>query len=375
MSPGIGIRIGISRSGGGAYWTAAKLPSSVVSSFVVDTILGKVDWTDNSGGVAQYEVWSATNGAASVLLTTTAAGGTTYNDATAKQNASVVYSVRGKNGTAYSEFVTATALATPLCWKRNHNVLVAYTITQLTIAAGKTVTMNWGDGTSQAYTGANTNIIKNYSTTGVFNNWLSGDTDSITDFQVGNYPTTIYGNVSNWNIPSTIIKFYWYNNACIGNVFGWIIPNTLSVFIIKQMAITGDWSNKVIGANTIAYYIDHTNLSGSLPQITPHATNGIDYQLQNCKFSDSNLTTFRKAMTGLNISGQTVTFPTSNIDKLLKALADWYQNNAPTANCTFTMDGANMGIPTGGASNVDIVRLQGYYTTATKVATVVVRTS
>jgi hypothetical protein len=80
-------------------------------------------------------------------------------------------------------------------------------------------------------------------------------------------------------------------------------------------------------------------------------------------------------MTVFNVGNQNVAFSTANVDKLLKALADWYQNNAPTANCTFTLSGANMGIPTGGASNADITRLVGYYTAAGKSATVLVRTS
>jgi len=87
------------------------------------------------------------------------------------------------------------------------------------------------------------------------------------------------------------------------------------------------------------------------------------------------VTVFRKAMSVFNVGSQNVTFPTANIDKLLKALADWYQVNAPTANCTFTLSGSNMGIPTGGSSNDDIVRLVGYYTAAGKSCTILVRTS
>ena len=80
-------------------------------------------------------------------------------------------------------------------------------------------------------------------------------------------------------------------------------------------------------------------------------------------------------MTVFEIRDQKVPFVTVEIDKLLKTLADWYQVNTPTANCTFNMSGANMGIPSLGASNVDLVRLTGYYTTAGFTATVVIRTS
>ena len=80
-------------------------------------------------------------------------------------------------------------------------------------------------------------------------------------------------------------------------------------------------------------------------------------------------------MAVFDISNQNVAFSTANIDKLLKAAADWYQVNAPTANCTYNLSGANMGIPTGGASNVDIVRLSGYYSAAGFAATIICRTS
>jgi hypothetical protein len=125
----------------------------------------------------------------------------------------------------------------------------------------------------------------------------------------------------------------------------------------------------------IVFQIYSTGLTGSNPNITPHATNGLEYRANSCSISGNNTTTFRKAMTIFNISSQNVVYSTAEIDELLKAAADWYQVNAPTANCTYTMNGANMGIPTGGASNTDLVRLVGYYTSAGKTATVVVRTS
>ena len=307
---------------------APAVPTGLSASFTVDTISGDLTWTDNSGGTAQYEVYSSYNGNPYVFLGTTLAGATSYIDTTCKQNASVVYRIRAKKGSVYSEYVTTSALATPLCWKTDQSTLTAVVINTLNIAAGKTVTVNWGDGTSQAYTGSNSNITKNYAETGQYNIWLSGDTDSIGT--LSHYEQSkSYGVISNWILPSTLVNFYIYS----------------------------------------------TQVSGSLPQITAHATNAIDYRAYSAYMSDSNVTVFRKAMTNFDVSNQKVTFSTANIDKLLKAAADWYQVNAPTDNCTYNLSGANMGIPTGGASNVDIVRLNGYYTSAGKTATIICRTS
>ncbi len=344
---GLGIGLNRLRLVGGSI----DSPTNLTASFDVPTISGQVSWTDNSGGLAQYKVYSSYNGNPYVFLGTTAAGATSYTDTTCKQNASVVYRIRAKKGSAYSEYVTTSAINTPLCWKTDQSTLTAVVINTLNIAAGKTVTVNWGDGTSQSYTGNNSSITKNYAETGQYNVWLSGDTDSI-------------GTLSHYN-----------QSTSYGVISNWILPSTLGYLLIYSTQVSGDISNWVLPPSFVRFYVYSTQLSGSLPQITAHATNTINYRASSAYMSDSNVTAFRKAMTNFDVSNQNVTFSTANIDKLLKAAADWYQNNAPTANCTFNLSGAKMGIPTGGTTNVDIVRLIGYYSAAGFAATVLVRTS
>jgi len=374
-----------------------KIPTGFTSAFTVDTILGQLNWTDANSGIAEYEVYSSTNGGADILLTTTVSGATSYQDATCKQNASVVYKIRAKKGIKFSDLVSATALSTPLCWKTDQSVLTSVVINQLTLAAGKSVTVNWGDGTSQTYSGDNLNITKNYGATGQYNIWLSGDTNfilrvihglqpksygSVTNWVLPStleyfriHSTGLTGSVTNWVLPSTLITIYLKSTGLTGSVTNWVLPSTLITMEIQSTGLTGSVTNWVLPSAMIVLNIQSTSLTGSLPQITSHATNDIIYQAQSCSFSDSNVTVFRKAMSVFNVGSQNVTFPTANIDKLLKALADWYQVNAPTANCTFTLSGSNMGIPTGGSSNDDIVRLVGYYTAAGKSCTILVRTS
>ena len=368
MAIGIGIGLPFRRT------TTPAVPSGLSASFTVDTISGDLTWTDNSGGTAQYEVYSSYNGNPYVYLGTTLAGATSYSDTTCKQNASVVYRIRAKYYSLYSDYVTATALVTPLCWKTDQSKLTTVTINGLNIAAGKTVTVNWGDGTSQAYTDNNSNITKNYAETGQYNIWLSGDTDSIG--RLSHYSQSkSYGVISNWILPSTLTTFSVASTQVSGDISGWVLPSTLTTFYVNSTQVSGDISGWVLHPALTTFYVYSTRLSGSLPQITEHATSVINYRASSAYMSDSNVTVFRKAMTTFDASNQNVTFSTANIDKLLKAAADWYQVNAPTANCTFNLSGAKMGIPTDGVSNVDIVRLIGYYTAAGFTATVTVRTS
>ena len=371
MAIGIGIGLPFRRN----IATTQAVPTGLSASFTVDTISGDLTWTDNTGGVAQYEIYSSYNGNSYVYLGTTTAGATSYSDTTCKQNASVVYRIRAKKGGTYSEYVTTSVINTPLCWKTNQATRTKVVINTLNITAGKTVNIDWGDGTNANYTGNNTDITKTYdaSAVNIFNIKLSGDTDSITNFS-HNTQEKSYGVVSNWVLPSSLQYFYIHKTSVSGDISSWVLPSSLVRLYIDSTSVSGDISSWVLPSTLQRFYIYSTGVSGALPNIQT-ISSMLDYQSMTCNMSSTNMITFGVGLTNFNISGQKVSFPTSEIDKLLKAAADYYQVNAPTANCTFNLSGANMGIPTGGITNTDIVRLTGYYTTAGKSATIVVRTS
>ena len=139
-------------------------------------------------------------------------------------------------------------------------------------------------------------------------------------------------------------------------------------------SFTGTPSNWIIPTSITTLYIYLNMFTGATLDITDNGL-ALIYRAYSNYLTSSGTTTFRKAMSELDIKNQNAVFPTTEIDKFFKAAADWYQVNAPTANCTYNLSGTNMGIPTGGASNVDIVRLNGYYTSAGKTATIIIRTS
>jgi hypothetical protein len=78
-------------------------------------------------------------------------------------------------------------------------------------------------------------------------------------------------------------------------------------------------------------------------------------------------------MTDFRLDGNAL--PTAKVDELLHNMVIYYTANAPTVDCIINLSGATMGIPTGGASNTDLVALQGIWTTAGKTLTITVRTS
>ena len=324
------------------------LPTNFTSSFTVDAISGSLSWIDNSGGAAQYEVYSSYNGNPYVFLGTTLAGATSYIDTTCKQNASVVYRIRAKKGGTYSEYATTSAINTPLCFKTDQSVLTTISAGSFVVTSGS-ITVNWGDGTSNIYSGSSV-ASKSYSVTGQYNISMTGDVNNLQYFLF--YALPIYGDISNWIFPQSLVFLNIRSTNLSGDISNWVLPSTLTQFRIYE-----------------------TMLVGKLPSIISGAFNDLLYLAYGIGMYGTNMTQFRRAATIIDIKNQTVAFPTSEVDKFFKAAADWYQLNPPTANCTYNLSGANMGIPTGGASNVDIVRLSGYYTTAGFAATILVRTS
>lgn len=349
MAIGIGIGLPFRRN----IATTPAVPSGLSASFTVDTISGDLTWTDNSAGKAQYEIYSSTNGGDYALLTTTSVGATSYSDTTCKQNASVVYRIRAKKGTLYSDYVTVAALVTPLCLKTVQTARVDFVFNVLNIDTGGTVNINWGDGSNNNYTGTNSNITHTYaaSTVNIFNISLTGNLDKVLSLQhVSNVKTN-------------------------GSIANYILPENNAVYSFRSTNIEGDISNILVPDKTTILRLYSTRVSGKLPNIITTTSTALEYRIDGCYMTGTNIVVFRTGMSVFNISNQNTVFPTEEIDKVLKNLADWYQINTPISNCTFTMSGTNMGIPTGGITNTDIVRLTGYYTAAGKSATILVRTS
>lgn len=389
MAIGIGIGLPFRRN----IATTPAVPSGLSASFTVDTISGDLTWTDNSGGTAQYEVYSSYNGNPYVFLGTTAAGATSYIDTTCKQNASVVYRIRAKKDGTYSKYVTTSVINTPLCWKTNQSQLTTVTINNLNIGSGS-VTINWGDNTSDTYSGVNTNITKNYTVTGLYNISFTGNLNNITNLS-HIIQSKSYGDITNWILPTNINSLLLHTTAVSGDISNWSIPdgmlglalnstnitggipplNNITAVQLQLTQLNGDLSNLIIPSSCTLFFAYSTNLYGKTPQIAEQGSVALSCRVYGNNLIGTNTTTFRKAMTEFNITNQKVVFPTIEVDKFFKAAADWYQVNAPTANCTYNLSGANMGIPTDGVSNVDIVRLIGYYSAAGFAATVLVRTS
>jgi len=306
----------------------------------------RLTWID--GETYQTEIWESKNGGVYSLVATTAVGAGSYDNYT-QQNATMTFKIRHLKDGVYSEYSEIVSINTPLVFKTNQSTLVPLVLNSITVVTGKAIRVNWGDDTFvDLAVGVNSNVTKNYSTTGQFFVQFTGDTKNGLSYIRIFAQSSVYGDLSKWNAPTSITSWYMY-----------------------QTGISGDLSSIILPSICTSCWLHTTNITG-VPRITS-GSGGMNYDVKQCKISTENLTSFKAGMTIFNFRTQ-LSFSTAEVDKMLLNLANYYQTTAPTASCTFALEGTGHGIPTGGNSNVDLVRLKGYYTAAGFTATVTVRT-
>ena len=384
----------------------------------------QITFTDNSGGLAQHEIWESKNGGSYVLAYTLSAGITTY-DYYTQQNTDLNYKIRSKNGSLYSEFTSVVNIITPLVLRCNQSVLTQLLIKTLNISSG-VVNINWDDGNNNNYNGNNTNITKNYLT--IENPYfikISGDVNNITtlelyeqvavlagtDITKWNLPNVAFfchlwsngfiGDLIDWdingNLPSTIYGIYLADNELIGDLSGWHLENKANWWDIHLNSnnFTGNLSNWEFGAEIAHLTLGDNNFTGNLsnwelPQSFSYSSSL--YDLTNDGFSgdlsnwvlpiktahiESNYTPFTRLPRGNFANMQVYKFYANNcnsaeIDSILAYIDAYFTGGVvPLANCVYTLNGTGMGIPSA-AGLISRTSIIAKYTSAGKTCSILV---
>jgi len=353
-----------------------------------------VDFTDNSGGICEHEIWESKDGGAYSLVTTLAAGTTHYHDST-WQNASMNYKVRAKDGVWFSDYSDVVNYATPLVFKTDQTSNVNVVFTNLNIQAGKTININWGDGTNNNYSGNNSSVTKTYTTqANPYYITISGDTDWITYIRFDNQ-VKAYGDLTKWNIPSKCTFFRLQSNSFSGSVTDWVIPSVCTAFNIYGCQFTGDLTNWVLPATLQSFYLTETGVYGYTGDITgwvlPSGLINIDMAGSNNEvvgdlsgwiipitctslyMPNNNLTKLpRSAFQGINSTGMYFAGNSCNqaeIDTFLAAVDTYWSTHTPTKNGRYNVSGTGMGVPSA-AGLASKASIEGKYTAAGYTATI-----
>ena len=130
----------------------------------------------------------------------------------------------------------------------NIALTIDYTATQFNfmfkLPSTKTVTLHWGDGTSEEVVGQDGTLItktSSYSGAGSYKFWLSGDVTDITYIDV-NGQAFVSGDVSGWSALTSLTYLSCYSNSLTGDVSGWSALTSLTTLYCSSNSLTGDVS-------------------------------------------------------------------------------------------------------------------------------------
>jgi len=207
------------------------------------------------------------------------------------------------------------------------------------VKSGVVIRWNFGNTIISTNTPGNYNVI--YVSLTSTDGWTG-----VTDFRIlaKNYidycPT--------FNLPNVTL-FNCQTNGFVGVVPNWPMPKVTACYFNSNL-FTG-----VIPDHNVPLCVTYS----------PSANTGIT------GFAGNKVITRNMATDASNL----LSVPTAGVDARLKAYNDMFAVTPPIKNLTLNFSGANMGIPTGGSSNADLLGIMATFSSAGFTATIIIRTS
>lgn len=226
---------------------------------------------------------------------------------------------------------------------------------------GDTLRWNYGDGNIYSQNNlpaqTSTSEITVTSTDGfsgmtrldVQNNGLIGNIPKLTYYAVNltYIDITGYRATTGWG-------FY-------GDLTGWQFKNTATTIYLANNYFTGDFVDTYIPDSCTALAINGNYFTGTAPYIRDTHTNSyFTCDMNDNRFSLLTGTNYCTGMGRYRIYNNCLS--TSQIDALIKRVADYFETHTATQNFILNITGTYNGTITGGEANADVVRLRSYFT-------------
>lgn len=242
------------------------------------------------------------------------------------------------------------------------------------------VWIDWGEDAPVFVSGTTDQTKTSDYSTGstTYNIKIYGDVDKITKFSVTETYVT-FGDMSN-NIGKMTGLTYLKLQSCSGvsTCNSSDIPTGLTIWQwISLPNLTG-----IVNSSSIPKGLTIFQLV-ALPKLTitvnsQNIPTGLTiWQMENIPNLTANglsITALSKALSILKIA--TVTLSTARVDELLSSMDTFYAGaNLMTANAAITLNGTGVGVPTGGASNTNILSLTAKATGQDKMWTFLINTT
>jgi hypothetical protein len=223
-------------------------------------------WCETNNDNVIYEIWESKNGSPFIHSVDISSGNNNYKYF-CDQNANMIFKIRVRRNDVYSEFSAPLNLKTPLVFKTDQSVLTPVVFTYLSVVAGKTINVDWGDGTN-----INVNTVgyfpgptKNYAITkNPYYITITGDVDFIALIEFTGQPKA-YGDLSKWNLPVSLGLFHFYANpGFTGDISKWTMPVNMGIFHVSSDNFSGDLTAWQFAPNQNEMRLDNNHFTGDL---------------------------------------------------------------------------------------------------------------
>lgn len=346
--------------------------NNLIANAISDTQIN-LSWNYDSEMIEGFAIERSSDGVVFIELAKVLKDIASYSDNGLTAYTGYYYRVRAYNGNVYCEAGNIVRVATSTDFgfctnQQSSNVNLV--IDNLIVSAGKSVTIDWGDGTSGNYSGTNTNITHKYGSLGNFIVKFSGDVDFITRFGHKNQSRS-YGDISNWKIPDSM-TFFDLNaiSNFTGNIDNWEFPNSCGLISLYNCRkLTGNPLKKNIPTSLYKLDVTLTNLRGDLS--TVNLTTNMTYvsvkSANYFKFPRGNF----KNISTFDFSKNNCS--SSEIDAFLAYLDfQFTELNKPSSNAVYTINSDGMGAPTNGVNNANLVSIISKYQANGKTCSILV---
>lgn len=213
----------------------------------------------------------------------------------------------------------------------------------------KSVTLHWGDGSSDEVVGQDAVLItetSSYSGAATYTFSVTGDVTELTWIQI-NSQAFVSGDISKWSILTNLISIQIYDTAVSGDVSGWSALTLLTTLSGYRTNISGDISGWSTLTAMTGLQIFDTNVSGdvsglnTLTSLTVIRIDGTDVTWD---------TTATWVATSITIQFNDCAWTAQMVDNSLASFAA-----TPVTGCTINIAGDNAARTSGSDSDFAIV--------------------
>jgi uncharacterized protein YijF (DUF1287 family) len=157
----------------------------------------------------------------------------------------------------------------------------------IAVATDKSVTVDWGDGSKNTYTGeaarthdyaaAGTYTVrfvdyKNLTKLFTDDSKVSGDISGWVLWSgltyLSLYSTSVEGDISSWTLPASLTHLYLYVTSVEGDISSWTLPASLQYLYLNNTSVEGDISSWTLPASLANLSLYSTSVSGDVSSWT-----------------------------------------------------------------------------------------------------------